>query len=113
MSIENKQPILLGDEKFYLDVEKKVLVKDNLPIALSRIQFRLLYYLAQYLGNPVSDQELISYAWGSDTCVSRDNLYVYINRLRQKIEDNPKKPECLLSLRGIGYVLYPRRKNDG
>ncbi len=109
MNIERRQPILLGEE-CYLDVEKEILVKDDLPIALSRIQFRLLYYLANHMGQPVSDQYLISYAWGTDAFVSRNDLYVYINRLRQRLEDNPKLPECLLSLRGKGYVLYPRRR---
>jgi DNA-binding response OmpR family regulator len=111
MSIENKQPILLGN-RCYLDVEKETLVKENLPIALSRIQFRLLYYLAQNMGQPVSDLQLISYAWGTEAFVSRNDLYVYINRLRQRLEDNPKKPECLMSLRGRGYVLYLKKKKQ-
>lgn len=109
MIIERREPILLG-KKCYLDVEKEIIVKDNLPISLSRIQFRLLYYLAQHMGQPVSDQQLVNYAWGTEAFVSRNDLYVYINRLRQRLEDNPKKPECLLSLRGIGYVLYLRKK---
>lgn len=111
MDMESRQPILLG-EKCYLDVEKEILVKDNLPIALSRIQFRLLHYLAQHVGQPVSDQNLIRYAWGAEAFVSRNDLYVYINRLRQRLEDNPKRPECLLSLRGKGYVLYTRKNTD-
>jgi len=111
MSLERRQPILLG-ENCYLDVENEILVKDNLPIALSRIQFRLLYYLTLHLGHPVSDQHLISYGWGTEAFISRNDLYVYINRLRQRIEDDPKKPECLLSLRGVGYVLYPRKKPE-
>lgn len=109
--MEIRQPIILG-EKCYLDVENEILVKDNLPIALSRIQFRLLYYLAQHLGQPVSDQELANYAWGTEAFISKSALYVNINRLRQRLEDNPKMPKCLMSLRGSGYVLYPRRINN-
>lgn len=111
MGAENGRPILLGAD-CYLDVEKEILVKDNLPIALSRTQFYLLYYLARHLGQPVSDQELMIYVWGTEAFVSRNDLYVYINRLRQRLEDNPKKPKCLMSLRGRGYILYPRSKND-
>ena len=107
----NWKQIPLGDN-CYLDVDKEVIVKDKLPIALSRVQFRLLYYLANKLGQPVFNHELTAYAWGSEAFVSRNDLYVYINRLRQRLEDNPKKPTCLLSLRGLGYILYPR-KNAG
>lgn len=108
MAMKSREPILLGD-RFYLDIEKEILSKDGLPIALSRIQFRLLHYLAQHLGQPVKDVDLINYAWGTEAFVSRNDLYVYINRLRQRLEDNPKRPQCLMSLRGIGYVLYPRK----
>lgn len=95
-----------------LDCGREVLIKDNLPIALSRIEFRILYCLAQKLGEPMSSKAVTSFAWGSDAFISRNDLYVYINRLRQKLEDNPAKPACLLSLRGVGYVLFARSKRN-
>jgi len=111
MDIQRKEPIALGPT-YYLDVENELLIKNGLRVGLSRIQFRLLYYLAQHIGQPVSDQDLIDYAWGAEAFISRNYLYVTINRLRSKIEDNLKNPELLLSLRGVGYILYPIRKNN-
>ncbi|MEA4901025.1 winged helix-turn-helix domain-containing protein [Desulfitobacterium sp.] len=110
--MNRRENIPLG-RNCYLDAEREILVKNNLPIALSRIQFRILYYLAQHMGQPVTDKELINYAWGTDSFVSRNDLYVCINRLRQRLEDNPKKPNSLLSLRGKGYVLYFNNLDSG
>lgn len=111
MDIERKESIVLGPT-CYLDIESEILTKDGFRISLSRIQFRLLYYLVQHMGRPVSDQDLINYAWGAEPFISRNYLYVTINRLRNKIEDNPKHPEFLLSLRGLGYILYPIKSSD-
>lgn len=105
----NRRQIVPLGHNCYLDLDKEILVKDNLPIALSRVQFRVLHCLADKLGQPVFSHELTAYAWGSEAFTSRNDLYVYINRLRQRLEDNPKQPQCLLSLRGLGYILYPRK----
>lgn len=105
-----KEPYLsLGDDCF-LDLAKEIMVKDDFPVALSRIQFRILYYLGLNLGIPVTNQELIRFAWGEDSFISVGELYVYINRIRQRLEDDRRKPQYLFCLRGVGYVLYPRTK---
>lgn len=110
MTFNSMHSISLGSNCL-LDIEKEILIKDNLPIALSRIQFRILHYLSMNLGQPVPEIQLIKYVWGSDEYISRNNLHVNINRLRHKLEDNPRKPMCLLSIRNIGYVLYQRKNS--
>lgn len=92
-----------------LNLNTEILIKDQLPIALSRIQFRLLYLLSKNLGKPVPLGDLTEYGWGN-VYSTRADLYVYINRLRRLIEDLPKKPKCLLTVHGYGYILYPRQK---
>ncbi|WP_376767972.1 winged helix-turn-helix domain-containing protein [Neobacillus endophyticus] len=99
-------------EECYLDLELEVLVKDEFKISLSRLQFRILFYLATKLNQCVKYEELINFTWGSDSFITKQQLYVYINRIRERIEDNPRKPKCLFSVRGGGYVLYPRRKEN-
>ncbi len=104
MDSQNDYQIRIGAH-CYLDVFRETLVKDGLPIALSRTQFRIIYLLAQNLGQPVLYRDLILYAWGDAECC-RNDLYVYINRIRQRLEKHPKSPQHLLSVRGVGYVLY-------
>ena len=109
MITETNQSISLG-EACSLAVDREELVKDGLAMALSRTQFRLLYCLALRMGEPVATNQLIEFTWGNSSFVSKNELYVYINRLRNRIEDDPKQAKCLLSIRGLGYVLYPRQK---
>ncbi|HWP96499.1 MAG TPA: winged helix-turn-helix domain-containing protein [Syntrophomonadaceae bacterium] len=101
--------ISLGDVCF-LDENTQELVKDLNPIPLSTIQYRLLHYLALHLKGAVTGDELITYAWGEGAYISRDILYSEINILRKYLESDPKNPEILISLRGLGYMLFPRKK---
>jgi DNA-binding response OmpR family regulator len=98
--------IAVGNNCF-LDLNFETLIRDNMVISLSRTQFRLLYYLVQHLGKPVKSEELIAYAWGEFSTSKLCDLYVYINRLRQRIGDDTAKPKFLLTIRNIGYILYP------
>ena len=92
----------------YIDLEQEMVVKNTLPTPLSRIQFRILRYLVQHMGHPVSSEDLIRYTWGPANLVSKDELYVYINRIRDRIEDDRRNPRYLLSVRGMGYLLHAR-----
>ncbi|MCF8566839.1 winged helix-turn-helix domain-containing protein [Alicyclobacillus tolerans] len=101
--------MVIGDDCI-LDVSTRTLVKDGTSIQLSLLQFRILHYLAQHLNQPVRHEELMQHVWGKDSNVTKSELHVYINRLRKRIERDPLHPQCLMSLRGFGYVLYPRLK---
>lgn len=97
----------LGDDCI-LDVVGETLIKDGISIRLSRIQCRILHYMAEHLGQPVTNEELMQYVWGNDSTVTKRELYVYINRIRKRLEQDYRHPQYLFSLRGLGYVLYPR-----
>ncbi|AUZ27748.1 winged helix-turn-helix domain-containing protein [Bacillus cabrialesii] len=98
--------LLIGD--WLLDSEREMLVNEDSTIPLSRIQFRLLHCLAVNNGRPVSKAKLIKYAWGEEGFATKNALYVYINRLRQLIEKDVKRPRHILCLRREGYILYPK-----
>ncbi|GEO25172.1 hypothetical protein AAC03nite_09570 [Alicyclobacillus acidoterrestris] len=104
---ETESHISLG-VNCYLDTEDETLFKDGLKINLSRIQYKLLLFLAQNIGHLVPTEELIRHGWGRNKLIDKDELYVYMKRIRNKLEDNPKEPKCLITERGFGYVLYPR-----
>ncbi|ADP33748.1 winged helix family transcriptional regulator [Bacillus atrophaeus] len=98
--------LLIGD--WFLDSEREMLVNETSTIPLSRIQFRLLHCLAVHNGRPVSKANLIKYAWGEEGFATKNALYVYINRLRQLVEKDVKRPKHILCLRKEGYILYPK-----
>ncbi|SDI58271.1 winged helix-turn-helix domain-containing protein [Desulfosporosinus hippei] len=106
---QDKEIINLGFQCF-LDIREQILYKDDQPINLSKVEFKILYFLGLHLSKPVSEEDLIKFVWKTKS-VSLNYLYVCINRIRNKIEDDTKKPSCLLSLRGVGYILYDRKNN--
>lgn len=88
----------------YIDVKLEAVVRDGMVYSLSRLQFRLLHYLAKHLNIPVSTDDLIHEVWGHHL-VSRDELYVYVSRVKRIVEKNPATPDYLLTVRGYGYIL--------
>lgn len=63
---------------------------------------RSLLFL-QHPGQVFSKEMIYEHVWGNTVAVDDNTIMVYINRLRNKLEDNPKKPEHILTVRGLGY----------
>lgn len=74
-------------------------------IFLSPIEFRLLVCLASSPGKVLTHQTLMSRVWGAEYVDSRHYLRLYIRYLREKLEDDPTKPQLILSEWGVGYRL--------
>ena len=75
------------------------------PIALSRTEYRLLRTLAQHPGKVISHTHLLERVWGAGYGQENEFLWVYIRRLRRKIEPDPAHPQYILTAPGIGYQL--------
>ena len=76
-------------------------------IALSPIEFKLLSCLVGAAGRVVTHDALMLRVWGPEYVSSRHYLHLYIRYLREKIEDDPKSPELILSEWGVGYRFQP------
>ena len=78
---------------------------DNEVIELRPREFELLYYLCENAGNIVSRDKLFSKVWGYSFAGNSKTLDVHIQRIRERIEVNPKSPKRLVTIRGVGYKL--------
>ena len=78
---------------------------DNEIIELRPREFELLYYLCENAGNIVSRDKLFSKVWGYSFAGNSKTLDVHIQRIRERIEVNPKSPKRLVTIRGVGYKL--------
>jgi len=78
---------------------------DDEIIELRPREFELLYYLCENAGNIVSRDKLFSKVWGYSFAGNSKTLDVHIQRIREKIEVNPKSPQRLTTIRGVGYKL--------
>lgn len=79
-------------------------------IALTGTEVRLLSLLIDRLGDAVSHQEIRDYVWGENWAGGDEALRVAVNRLRKKFEVNQRRPQILVSVRGIGYRLIGARQ---
>ncbi|MMZ66713.1 Transcriptional regulatory protein WalR [compost metagenome] len=77
-------------------------MKRGLPCALTHFEILLLERLSLNLGHIVAYEDLTSFF---DHEIELSDLHVHISRLRKKIEDTPKAPKTLISVKGVGYIL--------
>jgi len=75
------------------------------PLALPLKEFELLTLLAANVGRVLTREVLIDRVWGADYVGDTKTLDVHIKRLRAKIEADPRHPERIVTIRGLGYKL--------
>jgi two-component system phosphate regulon response regulator PhoB len=66
-------------------------------------EFRLLEYLARHRGRVFTRDQLLDAVWKEGSFVTPRSIDVFVRRLREKIEPDPRHPRYLKTLRGIGY----------
>lgn len=86
-----------------MDVERHIVLVNNLPVSLPLKEFELLEFLMRNSGRVLTRTQLIDRVWGSDYVGDTKTLDVHIKRLRSKIEKDPANPEFILTVRGLGY----------
>ena len=80
--------------------------KNNEEIILTAMEYRLLLILLSNRGKVLSRTALLENIWDvAGEFVEENTLTVYIKRLRDKIEEDPAKPEFIKTVRGLGYVI--------
>ncbi|QSO48328.1 response regulator transcription factor [Alicyclobacillus mengziensis] len=84
----------------------EVYVRDK-RIELTSREFELLVYLCRHTGNVLSRNQLLENVWGYDYPGDTRIVDVHISHLRDKIELNPKSPDIIKTVRGVGYKLTP------
>lgn len=77
-------------------------------VRLTLKEFELLRFLVQNPNRVVGRDQLLDRVWGSDVFVDPRTVDVHIRRLRKAIEKNDRKPEWLLTVRGVGYKFDDR-----
>ena len=76
---------------------------DGKPVELLAKEFDLLQLLMENQGKALKKEYLFNTVWGSDSNSELQTLHVHINRLRQKLGDDPKNAKRLITVWGVGY----------
>jgi two-component system alkaline phosphatase synthesis response regulator PhoP len=86
-----------------VDFRRAEVTKNGVPVELSAREFKLLRYFVEHPGAALSRDELLNEVWGYNAMPSTRTVDVHIAWLRQKIEDNPRHPQLILTVHGLGY----------
>ncbi|MGE0443611.1 MAG: response regulator transcription factor, partial [Vicinamibacterales bacterium] len=86
-----------------VDFRKAEVVRDGQPIELSAREFKLLKYFVEHRGATLSRDELLNEVWGYNAMPSTRTVDVHVAWLRQKLEDNVRHPQFILTVHGLGY----------
>jgi two-component system response regulator RegX3 len=87
-----------------LDTAVRKLRKDGEPVTLKAMEYKLLKYLADHAGRVVTKDELLRDVW-NDEFIGEGTLAVHIRHLREKIEPDPKSPQVIKTVWGVGYMI--------
>jgi DNA-binding response OmpR family regulator len=101
----------VGDLVIESAAHKATLAGDELSLAPR--EFALLHALALQAGQVVSVDELLAQVWGAEYIGEPQVVYVHIRWLREKIETDPKYPQRIVTVRGVGYKLEPHPPAEG
>jgi two-component system KDP operon response regulator KdpE len=102
-SPQGSEVLKLGDVE--LDLKKRHASKNQHPIHLTPIEFRLLACLAKHLGLVVTHRQLLREVWGPSHIEHTHYLRIYMKQLRDKLEADPVQPKYLVTETGVGYRL--------
>jgi two-component system alkaline phosphatase synthesis response regulator PhoP len=86
-----------------IDFRRAEVTKNGVPLDLSAREFKLLRYFVEHRGAALSRDELLNEVWGYNAMPSTRTVDVHIAWLRQKIEENPRHPQLILTVHGLGY----------
>ncbi|PKR79261.1 DNA-binding response regulator [Halalkalibacillus sediminis] len=100
---ENANVIKAGDVT--INIETYEVYKGDEKVEFTKKEFDLLLFLAERLNKPVKREILLEDVWDFDFIGDTRIVDVHISHLREKLEDEPKKPKLIKTVRGIGYKL--------
>lgn len=86
-----------------IDVRGTSVARDGKPVRLSAREFQLLRYFAEHAGATLSRDLILKDVWGYSAETFTRTVDVHVASLRQKLEKDPKQPEMILTVQGLGY----------
>lgn len=96
-------PSILEAGPVRIDVDRHVVAVRGETVSMPLKEFDLLELLVRNAGRVLTRGQIIDRVWGSDYVGDTKTLDVHVKRLRAKVEQNPRKPALILTVRGLGY----------
>jgi DNA-binding response OmpR family regulator len=100
-------PRILGFDRLEIDGEKRSVAVDGRIVALTSLEFDLLYHLASHPTQVFAREQIVASVWDDDFDGDASTVTVHIRRLREKIEHDPSRPRHVKTVWGMGYRFEP------
>ena len=94
---------IFSSSNLVIDFVSRTVTVNKKPVRLTPTEYNLLYYLVLNPNITLTRSALLEKVWGEEYIDSPEYLKVYIQRLRNKIEEDPSNPQLIISERGMGY----------
>jgi len=95
--------VIQVDDRLKIDFNRREIWVEGELVKLRPTEYRLLYHLVQNAGWVLTYDQILSRVWGYEYRDEPHYVRLYINYLRQKLEENPSNPKYILTERGVGY----------
>ena len=102
---ETQSEELISVGQISLNTSTKQLIVRGESLRLTATEYKILHVLMSNPGRVYSAEDIYQRVWNSDAYAVENTVMVHISRIREKLELNPKKPEYLKVVWGIGYVF--------
>lgn len=113
--IEKPSPdeaILKIDDRLQVDFNQREVIVNGERVKLRPTEYRLLYHLIENAGWTVPHDQILAKVWGYEYRDEAHYVRLYVNYLREKIEEDPSNPRYILTERGVGYRFVNFRKPE-
>ena len=103
---DHSAPALVGSadpHKLTIDFGRRMVTLDEEEIRVTYVEFEILGALARSPGRVLTRETLLEHVWGDSEYRDPRTVDVHIRHLREKLESDPKLPEFLFTVRGVGY----------
>lgn len=104
--------ILEIDSHLSVDFNQREVIVDGERVKLRPTEYRLLYHLIENAGWTVPHDQLLAKVWGYEYRDEAHYVRLYVNYLREKIEEDPSNPQYILTERGVGYRFVNFRREQ-
>ncbi len=105
MDQRSPQSTVFSAGDLMIDFAQRQVWRAGREVQLSRTEYKLLTVLAQHAGMVLTHELLLEKVWGPGYNREMDFIWVYIRRVRRKIEPDPSQPQYILTVPGVGYKL--------
>ncbi|MCW5876148.1 MAG: response regulator transcription factor [Anaerolineales bacterium] len=106
------QGVIQVDDRLKIDFDRREVWLNGKLVKLRPTEYRLLYHLVQNAGWVVTHDQILAKVWGYEYRDEPHYVRLYVNYLREKLEEDPSNPKYILTERGVGYrfVDYKREQ---